>query len=290
MSSFLTIHTGVLFFGAGLSCGTEIFSHITIRLIDGNCRVWVSLVQVWPCGNHDFSSHSFSDTSFSPHPPSNKTGKKSDLSYPKSGFQTAECGYVLAGTYELLAFRNLSAQLSRRSRDIHFPRYQTTSKDDIRAFKTVLQAFERHLPVEEMPDLVTQWQDCYARTTGCIGILKEWLLKALAEALETQAKTILPELLAHHAPSLASREQMLTEIEEGEQGFLSDQATEDALRKRLGVPRQRTVTDASPMLHGESREQKPPPKRSSSVGHRSPSHDPVKGGATTDGEACQRAL
>jgi len=212
------------------------------------------------------------------------------LDYLKSLAILTNTVYVLAGTYELLAFRNLSAQLSRRSRDIHFPRYQATSKDDIRAFKTVLQAFERHLPVEEMPDLVTQWQDCYARTTGCIGILKEWLLKALAEALETQAKTISPELLAHHAPSLASREQMLTEIEEGEQGFLSDQTAEDALRKRLGVPRHRSVTDASPMSPNLNEEQKPPQRRSSSVGHRSPSHDPVKGGAATDGEACQRAL
>ena len=32
--------------------------------------------------------------------------------------------HVLLGTYELLAFRNLSAQLSRRSIDIHFPRYR----------------------------------------------------------------------------------------------------------------------------------------------------------------------
>ena len=34
--------------------------------------------------------------------------------------------HVLFGTYDLLAFRNLSAQLSRRCFDIHFPRYQST--------------------------------------------------------------------------------------------------------------------------------------------------------------------
>lgn len=92
--------------------------------------------------------------------------------------------YVLAGPYELLSLDTLSAQLGRRSMVVHFPRYQATNKDDVRAFKTVLQAFQRHLPVEETPDLVSGWQDCYACTAGCIGLLKEWLLKALTETLE----------------------------------------------------------------------------------------------------------
>lgn len=198
--------------------------------------------------------------------------------------------YVLAGTYELLAFRNLSAQLSRRSIDVHFPRYQATNKEDVRAFKTVLLAFQRHLPVEEMPDLVLQWQECYICTAGCVGILKEWLLKALAEALERNAKTISPELLAHHAPSLARREQMLREIEEGEGGFTYDEAAEDALRKRMGLPRRRKAKAESTTPEGTDGEQKTPQKRASSVGHRSPSHDPVKGGAATDDEACERAV
>jgi energy-coupling factor transporter ATP-binding protein EcfA2 len=198
--------------------------------------------------------------------------------------------YVLAGTYELLAFRNLSAQLSRRSIDVHFPRYQATNKEDVRAFKTVLLAFQRHLPVEEMPDLVSQWQECYICTAGCVGILKEWLLKALASALERNAKTIAPEILAYHAPSLARREQMLTEIEEGEEGFTYDEAAEDALRKRMGLPRRSIVKDESTTPEGTEGEQKTPQKRASSVGHRSPSHDPVKGGAATDDEACERAV
>ncbi|GAC1353988.1 MAG: hypothetical protein NVS4B11_22380 [Ktedonobacteraceae bacterium] len=50
--------------------------------------------------------------------------------------------YVLAGTYELLTLDILSAQLGRRSMVVHFPRYQATNKDDVRAFKTVLQAFQ----------------------------------------------------------------------------------------------------------------------------------------------------
>lgn len=190
--------------------------------------------------------------------------------------------YVLAGTYELLTLDILSAQLGRRTMVVHFPRYQATNKDDVRAFKTALQAFQRHLPVEEMPDLVSRWQDCYACTAGCIGILKEWLLKALTEILEKSAKTISPEILAPHAPSLAFREQMMTEIEEGEKGFIYDETAEDELRKRMGLPRRRKPKEEETAPEETDQEQKTPKKRASSVGHRSPSHDPVKGGAETD--------
>ncbi len=199
--------------------------------------------------------------------------------------------YVLAGTYELLAFRNLSAQLSRRSIDIHFPRYRATNKEDVRAFKTVLQAFQRHLPVEEMPDLVSHWQECYACTAGCIGLLKEWLLKALAEALETKLNTIAQELLAHHAPSLACREQMLTEMEEGEQGFMYDEAAEEGLRKRMGLPRRSIAPDADTATPNEAdKAQETPQKRAVPVGHRPPVRDPVKGGRDPDGKTSERIV
>ncbi len=198
--------------------------------------------------------------------------------------------YVLTGTYELLTLDTLSAQLGRRSIVVHFPRYQATNKDDVRAFKTVLQAFQRHLPVEEMPDLVSGWQDCYACTAGCIGLLKEWLLKALTETLERSAKTIEPSILAHHAPSLAHREQMMTEIEEGEKGFTSDETAEDELRKRMGLSRRHKTKEERTTPEETNEGQKTTKKRASSVGHRRPSHDPVKGGTETNGQACEAAV
>jgi hypothetical protein len=198
--------------------------------------------------------------------------------------------YVLAGTYELLTLDTLSAQLGRRSRVVHFPRYQATNKDDVRAFKTVLQAFQRHLPVEEMPDLVSQWQDCYACTAGCIGLLKEWLLKALTETLEQSATTIEPAILAHHVPSLVFREQMMTEIEEGEKGFTSDETAEDELRKRMGLPRRRKPKEEGAEPEETNEEQKTAKPRTSAVGERRPSHDPVKGGAETHEPARKPAV
>jgi hypothetical protein len=145
------------------------------------------------------------------------------------------------------------------------------TKEDAHAFKNVLLAFQRHLPVEEMPDLVSQWQTYYTYTAGCIGLLKDWFMRALAEAVETGEKTISPALLESHAPSPTRCDQMITEIEEGEGHFKQDEGAEDRLRSRLGLePR------------GESRasQQKERGQPSgSSVGQRRASRDPLKGGA-----------
>lgn len=84
---------------------------------------------------------------------------------------------VLCGHYELLVFRNLSAQLSRRSIDIHFRRYRADEKSELRIFKNVIWSFGRHLPLSEEPDLVEQWDYLYERSLGCVGVLKVWLLK-----------------------------------------------------------------------------------------------------------------
>jgi hypothetical protein len=195
---------------------------------------------------------------------------------------TTKTLHVLVGTYQLLKFRDLNAQLSRRSIDIHFPRYQATNPEDVRAFKNVLLAFQRHLPLEEMPDLVSQWQTCYTYTTGCIGLVKEWLMKALAEAVETNAKTISPALLVQHAPSPARYDQMITEIEEGEGYFKPDDKAEDRLRSRLGLKPHRKSASTETEQQQKDADQTSSQTSNHLVGQRLPNRDPLKGGAATD--------
>lgn len=95
---------------------------------------------------------------------------------------------ILFGTYDLIHFRNLNDQLSRRCKTVHFPRYRAECKSDVRNFKRVLQSFERHLPLEQAPSLVPDWEYYYERSVGCIGILKDWLTNALLDVLEEEAK------------------------------------------------------------------------------------------------------
>lgn len=124
--------------------------------------------------------------------------------------------HVLLGTYELLVCRNLSAQLTRRSIDIHFPRYQPHDPEDILAFKRVLVSFQRQMPLAEEPDLAARWAYCYERSVGCVGVLKDWLTRALDAALREGASTLTPRHLDRHALTLAQCAALAKETHDGE--------------------------------------------------------------------------
>lgn len=143
--------------------------------------------------------------------------------------------HCLLGTYELLTFRNLSGQLSRRSVDIHFPRYRLDNFDDIQAFKSVLLTFQCQMPVAETPDFVPYWEYCYERTLGCIGILKNWLTRALKDALDEGANTVTIKHLERRAWSVAQCQRMFKEIQEGERQLTESDSDVKNLRASLGL-------------------------------------------------------
>ena len=203
---------------------------------------------------------------------------RAQLDHLKSLAVMSQTVHVLAGTYDLLVLRNLSAQLGRRSIDVHFPRYNAAKKDEQQAFQKVLLTFQRHLPLSEPPDLVHQWKYCYARTIGSVGILKDWLTKALDEALSTGATTITPAILEHHALDPARCDQMITDIEEGEQLLTYDPAADERLLIRLGLSRRRNGTRKK-QEEGKDKVSKEASgdHRSAHIGQRSPNRDPVKG-------------
>ena len=113
------------------------------------------------------------------------------LDHLKSFENRTGVNHILVGTYELRPFRTVSAQLACRSVDVHFPRYDATNKRDRTEFKSVIWALQRQLPVPEEPLLVERhWEFLYARSIGCIGLLKIHLTRALAFALEEEARTV----------------------------------------------------------------------------------------------------
>jgi len=143
--------------------------------------------------------------------------------------------HVLFGTYELLAFRNLSAQLSRRSIDIHFPRYRLANPGDATAFRTVLRSFEQQLPFQEPPNLVREWEYLYERSIGCTGILKDWLMRALVSVSRRNSDLLTRNDLELHAPSVGQCDKMLSEALEGESRLMECKEERSRLRARLGL-------------------------------------------------------
>ena len=93
---------------------------------------------------------------------------------------------------------------------------EANNAQDLRAFKSVLLTFQRHLPLEQEPDLVSKWDYFYERSLGCVGILKDWLTRTLRDALEEGENTITEKHLTRRAWSVSQCKRMLQEIEEGE--------------------------------------------------------------------------
>ncbi len=199
------------------------------------------------------------------------------LDHLKSLAIMSQVVHVLVGTYDLMVFRNLSAQLSRRSIDVHFSRYQATNEADVRAFKSVLWSFQRNLPVEEEPDLLQHWKYCYERTIGCVGVLKDWFTRALAEALEQGEKTLSRPLLEQHALSVDRCGQMVSEAVAGEAALTEDDQAAYRLRVRLGLEQGPTERHGQALQENERQERSvPSPRRHARVGQRKPVRDPVK--------------
>lgn len=173
-----------------------------------------------------------------------------------------------------MVFRNLSAQLSRRSIDVHFPRYQATHEADMRAFKSALWSFQRNLPLEEEPDLLQHWKYCYERTIGCVGVLKDWFTRALAEALEQGEKTLSHALLEQHALSVDRCGQMVTEAVAGETALTEDDHAAYRLRVRLGL--EQGPAEQQGLGNDRERSNVPSQRRHARVGQRKPTRDPVK--------------
>lgn len=125
---------------------------------------------------------------------------------------------VMAGTYDLMPLIDLGDQLCRRSKNIHFPRYDANCDEDVKAFKSVLQTFQSYLPLEEEPDLVQHWEYCYAHSIGCVGVLKDWLSQTLSAVLNEneQASTITLKNLERHAQPVRKCMLMLKTAQKGE--------------------------------------------------------------------------
>jgi hypothetical protein len=198
----------------------------------------------------------------------------------KSLAEMTQTVHVLLGTYELLGLLHLSAQLSRRSIEIHFPRYHAERSEEFQEFKKLLRTLQRHLPLAEEPNLEGHAEYFYEHCLGCTGMLKDWLSRTLVTALEAGARTLTPAAWEPHALPAKKRLAMMREISEGEQALQEDGQAQQALRQLLKLeplPSRQPEAPAvgSPTSAPASGE--PPKRRRGRVGQRNPKRDQVGG-------------
>jgi hypothetical protein len=192
----------------------------------------------------------------------------------KSLADYGETVHVLLGTYDLLALQTLNGQVIRRGITLHFPRYRAERPEDVVAFQRVLVSFEQQLPVRVKPDLLALWPYCFERSLGCVGVLKDWLTRALATALAEDATTVTPAHLRRHALAAAGCERMLSEALHGEEQLAEQEEAVVRLRFRLGLP---APEDSAPHSQRDTRtEPKTAGAGTRRPGERLPKRDPIR--------------
>src|SRR5713226_9809044 len=128
--------------------------------------------------------------------------------------------YVLIGTYDLLPFCNLDGQMARRGSEFHFARYHMEDENDCQAFRNAFSSLLKQIPLQVDHDtLIQRWWYFFEGSIGCIGILKQWLVRSLYRALREES----PELTrAHLEQSVlpdAKWERMRADARSGEAEF-----------------------------------------------------------------------
>lgn len=163
------------------------------------------------------------------------SGLQEQLDYIKSLANLTGTVIVLVGTYELLSFRNLSGQLSRRSIDVHFPRYRLDAPEEYRIFGSVVRSFASKLPIPcdfKMTDVV---EDLYVGSLGCVGILNGWLIKTIKQAVEEGDGIIRMRDLTESMYSHDQMSKMIDEVLEGELLLTPPKDSLKTLKARLGI-------------------------------------------------------
>ncbi|MDR3580519.1 MAG: AAA family ATPase [Oryzomonas sp.] len=193
------------------------------------------------------------------------TGLHEQLDYIKSLANLTGTVIVLIGTYELLSFRNLSGQLSRRSIDVHFPRYRFDDINDFRAFGGIVKSFAAKLPIPcdfTMTDMI---EDFYIGSLGCVGILSGWINKAIKLVVGEGSSALTKADLLASMYSYDQRNKMANELLEGEALLTPPDDSMLTLKARLGIDFSRKLAE----------DDKPKSKKRKYAFQRKPVRDPV---------------
>ncbi len=192
----------------------------------------------------------------------------------KSAVDASQVPWMGFGTYQLLKFLNLSPQLRRRTKTIHFPRYRLDLDGDLKEFKRVLEHFQHRLPLSEPPPLRQKyWEFCYERSIGNIGTLKDWLTDAYDLALAEAASTLTLDHLVATAKPASDCERMAIEAIEGEEVLTDSRAKQNQLRSVLGLTKPKSQEPgAEPQVGTDTPS---PGKRPSKPFQRHPKRDPI---------------
>lgn len=123
--------------------------------------------------------------------------------------------HVLVGTYAMQPLMWHSGQLARRTKIIHFPAYTAEHREDLEEFASVLEFFERRLPLPARPKLTRLAESFFTQSAGLVGVLSTWLYEAVARALGEGASVLTEEHIRDTALAPGAVAAIRSEADEG---------------------------------------------------------------------------
>ena len=106
------------------------------------------------------------------------------LAWLKSLTNRTHVLHVLAGPYALFPFRNTRGPLVRRGRDRHCPRYHVEEQEERQACVAAVTYLLDRMPLTgDLDALLKRWRWFAEGRVGCIGMVKTWLVDAVAATL-----------------------------------------------------------------------------------------------------------
>lgn len=107
--------------------------------------------------------------------------RMANLDVIKGLSNSGKTAYVLFATYEARNLLRCNAQLARRVHLIDFQRYGS-NKPDREELISVVQAICTEVDFTIEPQVIEDWGYFYNYSLGCVGILAQWLARALNHA------------------------------------------------------------------------------------------------------------
>ncbi len=142
---------------------------------------------------------------------------KDQLNWIKSMTTETSVLHILIGTYDLVPFCNLDGQMARRGQEVPFSPYHIDDESDCQAFCNTFSSLLKQIPLEIDHDtLIQRWWYFFEGCIGCIGILKQWLVRALYLALREESSQLGLSHLERRILSDAKLARMSADVRSGE--------------------------------------------------------------------------
>lgn len=110
--------------------------------------------------------------------------------------------------------------MARRGSEFHFARYHMEDENDCQAFRNAFSSLLKQIPLHVDHDaLIQRWWYFFEGCIGCIGILKQWLVRALYRALRDKSTELTRTHLEQSVLPDAKWERMRADARSGEAEF-----------------------------------------------------------------------